>query len=252
MDYRRRPTTRSSLDARATGYRFGPVVNATPEEHVVATSTTETSSTTVFLINDLAGGHDYFFSPVVNVSDRTGNRATIRIATWSSSRMRSSPDSGLGTQLAWAAPAHRRNQAAQATGKSKRPASVVARRAVCLNRLVLSLLHHQVPGLDRVRRVVRNRSRQAVAHRPRINRFVVLVRVESCQSSHHRSPSPRRADQQLGWSTRRDRVAELGDLGGRLDVHARHRSREREHLGHGTGCDLERAITVRCCRSTGR
>ena len=58
--------------------RFGPVVNATPEEHAVPTSTTETSSTTVFLINDLAGGHDYFFSPVVNVSDRTGNRATIR------------------------------------------------------------------------------------------------------------------------------------------------------------------------------
>jgi len=58
--------------------RFGPVVDARPEERVDAAATTETSSTTVFLIDAMAGGHDYFFSPVVNVSDRTGNRASIR------------------------------------------------------------------------------------------------------------------------------------------------------------------------------
>lgn len=57
--------------------RFGPVVDVKPEQRVVAASTTGASSTTVFLIDDLPGGHDYFFSPVVNVPSRVGNRGSI-------------------------------------------------------------------------------------------------------------------------------------------------------------------------------
>jgi hypothetical protein len=57
--------------------RFGAVVRTRPRGRVVAASTTWTSSTTAFLIGGLRGGHEYWFSPTVNVSDRVGNRASI-------------------------------------------------------------------------------------------------------------------------------------------------------------------------------
>lgn len=56
--------------------RFGPVVHARPVRRAVAPSTAPTSSTTAFVIDDLRGGHTYWFSPTVNVSRRVGNRSS--------------------------------------------------------------------------------------------------------------------------------------------------------------------------------
>jgi hypothetical protein len=57
--------------------RYGPIVHVRPEARAVASTTTPTSNTTVFLINDLQGGHTYWFSPTVNVSRRVGDHSSI-------------------------------------------------------------------------------------------------------------------------------------------------------------------------------
>ena len=78
MDYRTSADDKFVVGAlvRRDG-RFGPVVKVRPRKRVVAASTTGTSTTAVFLISDLPGGHDYFFSPTVNVPSRVGNRGFI-------------------------------------------------------------------------------------------------------------------------------------------------------------------------------
>jgi hypothetical protein len=57
--------------------RYGPIVDVRPEARTVVPTTTPTSTTTVFLINDLPGGHTYWFSPTVNVSRRVGDHSSI-------------------------------------------------------------------------------------------------------------------------------------------------------------------------------
>jgi hypothetical protein len=56
---------------------FGHREPATPPERAIAASTVRTSSTVVFRIRHLQGGHTYWFSPTVNVSERVGNHSSI-------------------------------------------------------------------------------------------------------------------------------------------------------------------------------
>lgn len=57
--------------------RFGPVVEVRPQVRAVAASSSRTSKTATFLLRDLRGGHEYWFSPTVNVSLRVGDRSSI-------------------------------------------------------------------------------------------------------------------------------------------------------------------------------
>jgi hypothetical protein len=78
MDYRTSgddPFVVAPLVRRDT--RLGPVVDTRPGRRAVAPSTAPTSSTTAFVIEDLRGGHTYWFSPTVNVSRRVADRSSI-------------------------------------------------------------------------------------------------------------------------------------------------------------------------------
>jgi hypothetical protein len=56
---------------------FGHRVSVTPPQRAIAGSTVRTSSTAVFRLVGLPGGHAYWFSPTVNVSETIGNRSSI-------------------------------------------------------------------------------------------------------------------------------------------------------------------------------
>jgi hypothetical protein len=56
---------------------FGHRMPVTPPQRAIAGSTVRTSSTAVFRLVGLPGGHAYWFSPTVNVSQRVGNHASI-------------------------------------------------------------------------------------------------------------------------------------------------------------------------------
>lgn len=57
--------------------KFGHLASVSPEERAISPSQARTSTTAVFRLSDLPGGHDYWFSPIVNVSHRGGHRASI-------------------------------------------------------------------------------------------------------------------------------------------------------------------------------
>jgi hypothetical protein len=56
---------------------FGHRESVTPPERAISPSTVRTSSTVAFRLHDLHGGHEYWFSPTVNVSERVGNHSSI-------------------------------------------------------------------------------------------------------------------------------------------------------------------------------
>jgi hypothetical protein len=56
---------------------FGHLESVSPEERAISASVARTSTTASFRLTDLEGGHDYWFSPGVNVSHRGGHRASI-------------------------------------------------------------------------------------------------------------------------------------------------------------------------------
>jgi hypothetical protein len=78
MDYRTSPTDRFivgllvRLDAE-----YGHRVSTEPSVRAIAASTVRTSTTAVFRPSDIRGGHEYWFTPTVNVSHRVGDRAWI-------------------------------------------------------------------------------------------------------------------------------------------------------------------------------
>lgn len=55
----------------------GHRVSVTPPQRAIAASTVRTSSTVVFRLIGLPGGHAYWFSPTVNVSETVGNHSSI-------------------------------------------------------------------------------------------------------------------------------------------------------------------------------
>jgi hypothetical protein len=56
---------------------FGHRVSVTPPQRTISASTVRTSSTATFRLSAVQGGHEYLFSPTVNVSERVGNRSSI-------------------------------------------------------------------------------------------------------------------------------------------------------------------------------
>jgi hypothetical protein len=48
-----------------------------PPDRAISGSTVRTSSTASFRLADVQGGHEYLFSPTVNVSKRVGNHSSI-------------------------------------------------------------------------------------------------------------------------------------------------------------------------------
>jgi hypothetical protein len=56
---------------------FGHRESVTPAKRAISASTIRTSSTVVFRLRHLQGGHEYWFSPNVNVSQRVGNHSSI-------------------------------------------------------------------------------------------------------------------------------------------------------------------------------
>jgi hypothetical protein len=56
---------------------FGHRMSVTPPQRAIAASTVRTSSTAAFRLIGLPGGHAYWFSPTVNVSETVGNRSSI-------------------------------------------------------------------------------------------------------------------------------------------------------------------------------
>jgi hypothetical protein len=59
------------------GSEFGHRISVTPPQRAIAASTVRTSSTAAFRLIGLLGGHEYWFSPTVNVSETVGNRSSI-------------------------------------------------------------------------------------------------------------------------------------------------------------------------------
>jgi hypothetical protein len=55
----------------------GHRVSVTPPQRAISASTVRTSSTATFRLSAVQGGHEYLFSPTVNVSQRVGNRSSI-------------------------------------------------------------------------------------------------------------------------------------------------------------------------------
>ena len=51
--------------------------SVTPSWRAISASTVRTSSTATFRLSAVRGGHEYFFSPTVNVSQRVGNNSSI-------------------------------------------------------------------------------------------------------------------------------------------------------------------------------
>jgi hypothetical protein len=56
---------------------FGHTESVSPAKRPISASTVRTSTTASFRLTDIQGGHEYWFSPTVNVSHRVGNHATI-------------------------------------------------------------------------------------------------------------------------------------------------------------------------------
>jgi hypothetical protein len=56
---------------------FGPKAHVRPDARPLSGSTIRNSATSVFVLRGLSGGHEFWFSPTVNVSRREGNRASI-------------------------------------------------------------------------------------------------------------------------------------------------------------------------------
>ena len=56
---------------------YGHVMSPLPEDRAIPAATVRSSTTAVFRYADLRGGHEFWFSPTVNVSHRVGNRASI-------------------------------------------------------------------------------------------------------------------------------------------------------------------------------
>lgn len=78
LDYRTSADDRFVLGLLARrGTEFGHRETVRPDSRAIAASTVPTSASATFLVKDLPGGRDYWFSPTVNVSQRDGNRASI-------------------------------------------------------------------------------------------------------------------------------------------------------------------------------
>ena len=56
---------------------FGPRERVAPTERPLPRSSIRATTTTSFRLKDVAGGHNYWISPTVNISLRDGNRASI-------------------------------------------------------------------------------------------------------------------------------------------------------------------------------
>jgi hypothetical protein len=56
---------------------FGHRESAAPPKRAISSSTAWTSTTASFRLSNIEGGHEYWFSPTVNVSHRRGNHASI-------------------------------------------------------------------------------------------------------------------------------------------------------------------------------
>ena len=59
------------------GSEFGNRMSVTPPQRAISASAVRTSSTIVFRLRDLQGGHEYWIRPTVNVSETVGNRSSI-------------------------------------------------------------------------------------------------------------------------------------------------------------------------------
>ena len=78
LDYRSSPDDRFVVDMGVRrDTEFGHQESVAPEERAISASQARTSTTASFRLSDLEGGHDYWFSPGVNVSHRGGHRASI-------------------------------------------------------------------------------------------------------------------------------------------------------------------------------
>jgi hypothetical protein len=56
---------------------FGHRESVTPRLRAISASTVRTSTTASFRLSGIQGGHEYWFSPTVNMSHRVGNHASI-------------------------------------------------------------------------------------------------------------------------------------------------------------------------------
>ena len=78
LDYRTSPDDRFVVGLWVRrGSEFGDHQRVAPRERPLSPSTTRTTTSASFRLSDVPGGHDYWFSPTVNVSEREGNRASI-------------------------------------------------------------------------------------------------------------------------------------------------------------------------------
>jgi hypothetical protein len=57
--------------------KFGHLESVSPKKRAISASQARTSTTASFGLSDLQGGHEYWFSPNVNVSHRGGHWASI-------------------------------------------------------------------------------------------------------------------------------------------------------------------------------
>lgn len=78
LDYRTSPDDRFivGLSTRRDS-KYGPRVPVAPPSRPILASRVRTSTTALFRLSDVPGGHEYWFSPGVNLSERVGNRASI-------------------------------------------------------------------------------------------------------------------------------------------------------------------------------
>lgn len=78
LDYRTSADDRFVVGVTARrDSEFGQIASVAPKERTISASQARTSTTASFRLSDLQGGHEYWFSPSVNVSRRGGNRASI-------------------------------------------------------------------------------------------------------------------------------------------------------------------------------
>ena len=78
LDYRTSADDRFVLGMTARrDSEFGHIESVSPRERAISRSHARTSTTASFRLSDLQGGHEYWFSPGVDVSRRGGHRASI-------------------------------------------------------------------------------------------------------------------------------------------------------------------------------
>lgn len=78
LDYRTSPDDRFVVGALVRrDSQYGHKEPVVPSERAISVSTSRTSTTACFRLVALRGGHEYWFSPTVNVSHRVGTKASI-------------------------------------------------------------------------------------------------------------------------------------------------------------------------------